>query len=425
MFRSSKHSIKFANDGKKSVLSEFVDCYKSALEFYVSYLWDSRIEHDGYLLDVSQGFYVCPKYIPSEVKPKSSRLTGRALKCAATQASGIVRSVLNKREKDENKLGWKKSKGMRDERLEKKLSKSPTKPTLGKIHCNLNSILCSLTRGQNSFDFWLELYSLFNDVYNFKFSIPFKNYEQAKKWQTTGKILNGISISKEMITLRYEVPDVVKKEIGDVIGVDQGLSTLLTTSRDDEFPLDPHGHTLGAILTKLALCKYGSKGFARAASHRKNHINWLVKKLNLLNVKELKLENVENIKFGVFVSRLLTHWSNPLIRDSLIKLCEEQGVLVTLVANEYNSQRCNKCGWVQKSNRKGKVFHCKHCHHQDDADANASKNILIRHTLFELPFGFRALKKNLKGFFWNQFGLFSKFGEEITVPQTTQNIILE
>ncbi len=421
MIRSSKHSIRFANDGKKSLISEFVDCYKVALEFYVSYLWNTRIEHDGYLLDVAQGFYVCPKYIPSEVKPKSSRLTGRALKCAATQASAIVRSILNKREKDENKLEWKKSKGLKDEKLEKKLSKPPTKPILNKIYCDLNSILCSVSVGRNSFDFWLDMYSLFNDIRGLKISIPFKNFTRAKKWQATGEILNGISLSKEMITLRYEVPDVAKKVNGDVIGVDQGLSTLLTTSRDDEFPLDIHGHTLGAILAKLALCKSGSKGFARAASHRKNHINWLVKQLNLSNIKELKLENVENIKFGVCVSRLLKHWSNPLIRDSLIKLGEEQGVLVTLVANEYNSQRCNKCGWVQKSNRKGKVFHCKHCHHEDDADANASKNILIRHTLFELPFGFRSLRKNLKGFFWNQNGLFSKIGEEITVPQTTQN----
>ena len=122
------------------------------------------------------------------------------------------------------------------------------------------------------------------------------------------------------------------------------------------------------------------------------------------------------------MSRLLKHWSNPLIRDSIIKQCEELGVLVTFVENEYNSQRCNKCGWVQKSNRKGKVFHCKHCHHEDDADANASKNILERHTLLEIPFGFRALKKNLDGFFWNSVGIYSKFGEEITVPQSTQNL---
>lgn len=418
MIRSSKHSVKFANGGKQELLSMFVDCYKDALEFYVSYLWDSRIEHDGYLLDVAQGFYVCPKFISSEVKPKVSRLTGRALKCAATQASAIVRSILDKREKDENRFEWKKSKGMKDDRLEKKLSKAPTKPNLKNIHCDLNSILCSLTEGRNTFDFWLELHSLFSDVRGLKVFLPLKNFTRAKKWQSQGEILNGISVSKETVTLRYEVAGVPKKEIGEVIAVDQGLSTLLTTSRNDEFPLDIHGHTLSSILEKLSSCKLGSKGFDRASAHRKNHINWLVKQLNLSNVKELKLENIENIKYGVCVSRLLKHWSNPLIRDSLIKLGEELGVLVTLVGNEYNSQRCNKCGWVQKSNRKGKVFHCKHCHHEDDADANASKNILDRHMLFELPFGFRSLKKNLVGFFWNQHGLFSKTGEEITVPQS-------
>lgn len=420
MIRSSKHSVKFANGGKQELLSMFVDCYKDALEFYVSYLWDSRIEHDGYLLDVAQGFYVCPKFISSEVKPKVSRLTARALKCAASQASAIVRSVLNKREKDENRLEWKKSKGMKDDRLEKKLSKAPTKPNLKNIHCDLNSILCSLTEGQNSFDFWLELHSLFSDGRGLKVFLPLKNFSRAKKWQSQGEILNGISVSKETVTLRYEVAEVPKKEIGDVIAVDQGLSTLLTTSRNDEFPLDIHGHTLSSILEKLSSCKLGSKGFDRASAHRKNHINWLVKQLNLSNVKELKLENIENIKFGVCVSRLMKHWSNPLIRDSLIKLGEELGVLVTLVGNEFNSQRCNKCGWVQKSNRKGKVFHCKHCHHEDDADANASKNILDRHMLFELPFGFRKLRMNLSGFFWNQNGLFSKTGEEITVPQATK-----
>jgi transposase len=418
--RSSKHSVKFTNKGKLFNLSSFVDEYKNALVFYISYLWNTRLVCGDCVLDVSQGFYECPKFIDNCIKPEITRLTSRALSCASTQASSMVRSVLNERLKDERKLEWKKSKNMKDERLEKRLQKPPTMPSVDKVKCELNSLNTTLSEGNNTFDFWLELHSLFNDVRGLKFSIPFKNFEQAKKWQTTGEILNGISVSKEMITLRYEVPMEPLKDVGEVIGVDQGLSTLLTTSRGDVFPLDQHGHTLGEILTKLALCKYGSKGFARAASHRKNHINWLVKQLNLSNVKELKLENVENIKFGCLVSRLLTHWSNPLIRDSLLKLGEEQGVLVTLVANEYNSQRCNKCGWVQKSNRKGKVFHCKHCHHEDDADANASKNILIRHTLFELPFGFRALKKNRQGFFWNQFGLFLKTGEEITVPQSTQ-----
>lgn len=419
--RSSKHSVKFANKGKLEQLSSFVDEYKKALGFYISYLWNNRLEYGDYVLDVSQGFYECPKFIDSCIKPEVTRLSARSLKSVSDQASSMIRSVLNKRLKDERKLEWKKSKNMKDERLEKRLQKPPTIPTVNNVYCELNSLNSTLSSGNNSFDYWLELGSLFNDVKRgFKFSIPFKNFEQAKKWQATGKILNGISISKEMITLRYEVPMEPLKGVGDVIAIDQGLSSMLTTSRGDEFPLDSHDWTLSSILQKMSKCKIGSKGMQRAAEHRKNYINWLVKQLDLSNIKELKLEKIDNIKFGCLVSRLLKHWSNPLIRDSLIKQCEELGVLVTFIENEYNSQRCNKCGWVQKSNRKGKVFHCKHCHHEDDADANASKNILERYLLVEIPFGFRALKKNREGFFWNSVGIYSKFGEEITVPQSTE-----
>lgn len=421
IIRSSKHSVKFANKGKLEWLSSFVDEYKKALVFYISYLWNNRLVYGDYVFDVSQGFYQCPKFIDSRIKPEVTRLSGRVLKCVSDQASSMIRSVLNKRLKDERKLEWKKSKNIKDERLEKRLQTPPMIPSVDKVSCELNSLNTTLSEGNNTFDFWLEFGSLFNDVKRgFKFSIPFKNYEQAKKWQTTGKILNGISISKEMVTLRYEVPMEPLKEVGEVIAIDQGLSSMLTTSRGDEFPLDSHGWTLSSILQKMSKCKIGSKGMQRASDHRKNYINWLVKQLDLSNIKELKLEKIDNIKFGRLVSRLLKHWSNPLIRDSLIKQCEELGVLVTIVENEYNSQRCNKCGWVQKSNRKGKVFHCKHCHHEDDADANASKNILERHTLVEIPFGFRALKKNRQGFFWNSIGIYSKFGEEITVPQSTE-----
>jgi len=421
MIRSSKHTLKFANKGKLEQLSTFVDEYKCALEFYINYLWLNKIGDGEYVLDVAQGLYVCPKYVDSKVKPNGTKLSARVLKCVATQASAIVRSVLNKRIKDENKLTWKKAKNIKDEKLEKKLTKPPAIPSVDKIHCDLNSIVSSLSVGRNKFDFWLELSSLYNDIRGFKFSIPLKNFERAKMWQDEGKILNGISISKETITIRYDIPNVELKDEGTVIAIDQGLTTMLTTSRADEFPTDIHGWTLSKILDKLAKCKDGSKGMTRSANHRKNYINWLVKQLNLLEVKELKLENVENIKYGVHVSRKLKHWSNPLIRDSLIKLCEEQGVLVTLVDNEYNSQRCNQCGWTQKANRKAKLFKCLNCDHENDADANASLNILNRFLLVELPFGFRKLRKNLDGFFWNPNMLISKFGEDLTVPQPAIN----
>lgn len=420
MIRSSKHTLKFANSGKMKILSEFVELYKTALEFYIDYLWSNRLGSGEYILDVAQGLYVCPKFIDSSVKIES-RLTSRALNCASTQASGIVRSVLNKRMKDESILEWKKSKGLKDEKLEKKLSKPPTKPSLDNIYCELNSNNSSLFVGQNSFDLWLELSSLFKDLRGFKIRFPIKNHEQANNWNRIGKTLNGICIGKESVTLIYEISDVPKRNEGTSFAIDQGLKTMLTTSRGDEFPEDPHGHTLSSIIDSMVKCKYGSKGFKRKVAHRKNYVNWLVKQLDLNDVKEIKLEKITNIKYGRKVSLELKHWSNPLIRDALIKRSEEIGVLVTEVDNAYNSQRCNQCGLVQKANRDKKKFCCLNCHHEDDADVNASKNIDIRFTLFDLPFGFISLKKNVQGFFWNSTGIYSKDGEDFTVPLITKN----
>jgi transposase len=121
----------------------------------------------------------------------------------------------------------------------------------------------------------------------------------------------------------------------------------------------------------------------------------------------------------------MKHWVNTLIRDSVQKFCEDTGVLYISTKNEFNSQRCSICGWVQKSNRKGKIFKCKLCGHVEDSDFNASQNILIRDTLFNLPFGFRRHRLNLKGFFWKPEGLFDVFGQDLTVPVVPENELVK
>jgi transposase len=421
MVRSSKHNLTFSNQSKLCVVSEFVDLYKDAVLFYIDYLWSTRIDSGKYVLDVGKGLYDCPTFLYTCVKP-DTRLSARALKCASTQALAVIKGILNKRKKNELRFLWKLSKGLKDHKLEAKLKNPPTKPTLDKMNCDLNSIVSSITVGENSFDFWVTIKSIFSDIYGFKVILPFKNHKQAKKWQEKGKMLNGVSLTKTSITLRYEVPVVEKKEIGEVIAIDQGKVDMLTTSRKDEFVPDKHSWTFSKILDKMARQKWGSKAFQRTQKHRANHVDWLVKQLNLENVKELKLEEVINIKHGKRTSRVLTHWSNPLIRDSLAKHCEEEGVLLTLVKNEFNSQRCHECGWTQKANRAGKVFQCKKCGCLHDADHNAAMNILHRDELVLLPYGFRNLKLNRKGFFWNKDYLAYDSGEEITVPHTTDKI---
>jgi putative transposase len=44
---------------------------------------------------------------------------------------------------------------------------------------------------------------------------------------------------------------------------------------------------------------------------------------------------------------------------------------------KYTSQKCNSCGHIAKENRLNQSkFECVSCGHKDNADANASKNIL-------------------------------------------------
>ncbi|WP_081590115.1 zinc ribbon domain-containing protein [Brevibacillus massiliensis] len=45
------------------------------------------------------------------------------------------------------------------------------------------------------------------------------------------------------------------------------------------------------------------------------------------------------------------------------------------------SQRCYKCGHVEKANRKKDIFHCQSCGYKTNADYNAGCNIAVSTSL--------------------------------------------
>ncbi len=54
-------------------------------------------------------------------------------------------------------------------------------------------------------------------------------------------------------------------------------------------------------------------------------------------------------------------------------------IKITEVNPAYTSQTCSKCGYIDKRNRKSQeVFICGFCGKKQNADINASKNILAR-----------------------------------------------
>lgn len=414
--RSSKLSLKFCNKIKLESLQEFVLEYEASVRTFVEMLWFGRFQFGNYILDIQNQQYDCPMFCP-ELKLESE-LTARVLKCAKTQALGIVKSVLNKRKKDESKLEFLKTKGITNKKLELVLQTLPTKPEIKNISCEINSLLISVEKSKTSeFDYWLNLHSLYTKKRGKHLQIPLKSHRQMKKLEEKGSLLNSVLLSKSEVQLRFSIQIPEKINNKTTIAVDQGITSLITTSRNDQLPIYQSGKwTMSTIVTEMSKKKKGSKSFRKLVELRKNYINFVINRLNLDEVGEIKLEKIENIRYGRSVGRKMTHFSNPLIRDKFEKLCEETGVLLTHVDNQFNSQRCNKCGWTQKKNRQRKSFKCLNCSHSADADENASQNILIRDSLFIIPFGFRQKKYNLIGFYWTCLGLFSCDWLELTVP---------
>jgi len=62
----------------------------------------------------------------------------------------------------------------------------------------------------------------------------------------------------------------------------------------------------------------------------------------------------------------------------LQNITEEKGIKLVKVSPAYSSQQCSQCGAIDEKNRLGEKFSCIACGYKNDADVNASLNILHR-----------------------------------------------
>jgi transposase len=419
MIRISSHTTKFAHQSKRNNLRLFLDEYRRMAQVYLDYLWDHPNIFNGKTLDVTNQKYDCPTFLTADINTKlntTTTLSARALKCCSTQVCGIVKAVLEKPRKRLYIL-TKLTKEHQDvTQLRNKITKHPiTKPVVKGLKAELNSICCDYRDTQKYFNGYLQLHAL-GKTFG-KIRVPIKHHRQSRKW-CQGILLKSFLVSEDTINFRWELAAPKERTAGIILGADQGYKTVVTLSNGViTQQQDRHGHTLETITKRLTRKTKGSKAFGRTQQHRKNFINWSVNHLNLDNVKQLNLEKIVNIGYKRRQSRLMSHWNNTLIRDKLQKVCEENGVRLVLQTSVYRSQRCFNCGLVRKSNRKGKLYTCKTCGYESDADLNAAKNHAI--LLPELPFGLRNLKLNIKGFLWKETGVFNLDGTALTVPFST------
>lgn len=418
IIKASKHSIMFSNTGKLGLYHDFITEYRRVAFFIVDSMWNKgysfeEITKDGEIIqkefNVAKNLLELPKYIDYSRFVIETSLTARALSSLVTQLVGVLKASVEKQRKRLYMLEKLKEDGVCREKRKKLIEKIktniPQKPNVSNLNPELSSKCCTLEDStDSSFDAFLVLKSALKNTK--AMYLPVNLHKHSKKLESNGyERMTSFLLSDSYANIRWSKEKPEYKTEGEIVGADQGAKTVLTLSDKQSTMSDIHGHTLDSIMNKMSRLKKGSNAFRRAQEHRKNYINWSIKQLNLDNVKEIKLEDIWSIGYKNPRSRFLSHFTNTLIRDKVIDIGEELGVLVTPQESTYMSQRCSCCGLVRKANRKGKSYTCNYCGKMMDADYNAACNHVAN--LPEIPYTLREMKLNRgSGFFWNPDGFF-------------------
>lgn len=385
MIKSSKLSTKFANTTKRNNIVSFINDYRSLMLQFIDRLWDEP---------------VLPKFITKELTDGiKTNLSAAIIQCAGKQTIAIIKGT----KKKQNNRIWMANKLHIDgkhkqaRKLETFISKTLiSKPTLNNVNPELDNRFIKFDfNNKTSFDAIITLSGLY---YHQKIIIPVKLTKHFNLLSSKGTIKTGIRLNPNCITVMFDINDPPKITTGDTLGIDIGQTDLISCSNGFQSVPDHHGHTLKSICNKLARKQRGSKAFRKAQDHRTNFINHSINQLNLIGIKEVKIENIKNMGKGRITSRSLRHWNYAEIFGKISSKCADTGVQLKRVSPSYTSQRCSVCGWTRKANRRSKSFKCTSCGFVHDADLNAAINI----SLDLKPIGKqeRLAQINRKGFYW-------------------------
>ena len=107
----------------------------------------------------------------------------------------------------------------------------------------------------------------------------------------------------------------------------------------------------------------------------------MVEDLKILNMSKSAAGTIElpgkNVKAKSGLNKSLLDQSFGEFKRQLNYKLGWQGGMLVHINPQYTSQKCHVCGSIDKANRKSQSeFVCIACHHTDNADINAAKNIL-------------------------------------------------
>lgn len=207
--------------------------------------------------------------------------------------------------------------------------------------------------------------------------------------------------------------DAVPRTSGASVGIDWGMTSLLTLSTGEKFGeellewlrrVDQQSQRLLSELQKRGIKPSKSKRFRnfqnRIRETFKNAIGKVFNELSRRDIQKIALEALDFRGGGLSrqMNRLVSRFARKAFSDKARSLKEEYGIDVVEVNPAYSSRECPECHSTDKKNRKRIAFKCISCGYEADADVNAAQNILRRShdiTAFNVHFSKHRIQQHL------------------------------
>lgn len=260
------------------------------------------------------------------------------------------------------------------------------------------SKLCSIRYDVNSYSLFIDKQEVslltVSGRKRYKLHVPdyFKHYFTDWTYRSADLVLKKRTQQLYLhIVFEKEITDI--PATGNLIGIDRGINNLAVTSTNNFYG----GGKVKRISNRYLILRAAlqSKGSASAKRHLrklsgrerrfKADINHQIAKQIVEALKPgdtIVLENLSGIRNRRLRKKqraAINSWNFYQLEQFIIYKAAARGIKVVFVDPRYTSQRCSKCGHIEKKNREAARFCCKICGFKHNADLNAAKNICLKY----------------------------------------------
>lgn len=134
------------------------------------------------------------------------------------------------------------------------------------------------------------------------------------------------------------------------------------------------GHGTKTRIKPLETLRETISNFKKTENHK--YSKYIVDEAVRLGVGIIQMEDLSGISES---DTFLKDWTFYDLQQKIKYKAEEKGIEVATIKPNFTSQRCSKCGCIDKGNRETQdKFKCTTCNYEVNADVNAARNIAMK-----------------------------------------------